>query len=240
MRISTLRLFALLVAPLFLFGNSVQAQGTAAPKYQQGIHYILIENAPVTTGGQVEVVEAFSYMCTHCATFEPYIASWEQRKPEFVVFKRIPVVFGRGSWELYARAYVTAEVMGIADEAHGALMDRIWKQGKTMRTMEELADFYSAYGVEASAFLATSKSFAVDAKLRKDQRTVQTAGVRGTPSLIVGGKYLVAGSEAVPNYDVMLDVVDFLVAADRAEQLALTPAAADDAEQESGQTADDA
>jgi len=202
----------LLGALLFLASSNLLGQGTPASKYQEGIHYTLIENAPAVPAGKVSVVEAFSYMCPHCATFEPYISNWMERKPENVEFRRIPVVFGRGSWELYARAYVTAEVMGIAEEAHGALMDKIWKDKKVMRTMDELAAFYSAYGVEAGVFTATSQSFAVDAKMRKDQRTAQDAGVQGTPSLIVGSKYLVAGNEAVANYDVMLDVVDYLVA----------------------------
>jgi predicted DsbA family dithiol-disulfide isomerase len=62
--------------------------------------------------------------------------------------------------------------------------------------------------------------------LRRDQQTVQTAGVRGTPSMIVGGKYLVAGSEAVANYDVMLDVVNFLIEVDLAAQAVAAPASA--------------
>lgn len=216
--------FVVLGAILLFASNNLLGQGAPSSKYQEGIHFTVIEKAPEapapTKAGKLEVVEAFSYMCTHCATFEPYIDSWLQRKPENVDFKRIPVVFGRGSWELYARAYVTAEVMGIANESHGALMDKIWKEHDTMKTMEELADFYSAFGVEPGVFTATSKSFAVDAKMRKDQRTIQAAEVRGTPSLIIAGKYLVAGSEAVANYDTMLDVVDFLLAREMAESAA--------------------
>jgi predicted DsbA family dithiol-disulfide isomerase len=74
--------------------------------------------------------------------------------------------------------------------------------------------------------VATSKSFAVDAKLRKEQTVVQESGVHGTPSLIVAQKYLVAGNEAVANYDAMLSVVDFLIAKEYAERKLATPAAA--------------
>jgi thiol:disulfide interchange protein DsbA len=195
-----------------------------AQGFQEGVHYEAIEGAPLPPKDSVEVVEAFSYMCTHCATFEPYIAKWQTKKPEDVVFRRIPVVFGRSSWEIYARAYVTAEMMGIADEAHAALMDKLWKNKEVLKSIEELAGFYAGYGVTAEEFLATSKSFAVDARMRRDQRSVQDAGVSGTPSMIVNGKYLVAGNAAVANFDVLLDVVDYLVAQERANQPA--PAAA--------------
>ncbi len=216
-----------MLSAFFLFAaNSALAQNPASPKYQEGIHYTLIENAPVTSGPKVVLSEAFSYMCSHCATFEPYITSWEKRKPEYVEFRRIPVVFGRESWELYARAYVTAEVMGIADKAHGALMDRIWKEKEVSKDMQQLGEFYSAYGVTAKEFVATAQSFAVDAKLRKGQSFVQEAGVRGTPTLIVADKYMISGNEAVPNYDVMLDVVDFLTAKEYAERKPAAPVGA--------------
>ena len=223
---------AILCAALLLASQQGLAQQAPKPKYQEGIHYTAIENAPDLSSEKISVTEAFSYMCTHCATFEPYIQSWQQRKPEFVDFKRVPVVFGRGSWELYARAYVTAEVMGIAGESHSAMMDRIWKDREVSRTIEELAQFYAAYGVDPNTFVATSKSFAVDARMRKDQRWVQTSGVRGTPTLVVADRYVVAGNDAVPNYDAMLDVVNFLVDSERSEQVAAAAAASEAIEEE--------
>ena len=201
----------------------------ADAKFQDGVHYQTIENAPATRPGQVEVVEAFSYMCTHCATFEPYIQSWKARLPESVKFVRYPVVFGRSTWELYARAYVTAEIMGFADEAHGGLMDKIWKEREILKSMDELADFYSNFGAKPQEFIATSKSFAVDAKMRRDQRFLMDAGVNGTPSIVVNGKYLVAGNPAVANYDQLLAVVDYLVAEELATSaMALTEQAVED------------
>ena len=186
-------------------------------KYQAGVHYAEIGQAAAPSAdGSIEVTEAFSYMCTHCNTFEPFISNWLSRKPENVKFTRIPVIFGRRTWELYARAYVTAEMMGIAEESHGALMDTLWKQKKILRSIEELGGFYSDFGVTADAFVATSQSFAVDAKMRKDQRLAQMYGVSGTPMMIVNGKYLVKGNEFVPNYDTILDVVDALVAQEAA------------------------
>ena len=204
-----IRVVLALGAALFALNDTALAQ---APKYQEGIHYTLIPNAPERQGDEIQVAEAFSYMCNHCATFEPYITSWKERMPENVEFTRVPVVFGRSSWELYARAYVTAELMGIADEAHPALMEKLWKEREVMRDMQQLAAFYADFGVEPEAFVATSESFAVDAKMRRDQQMLQNAGVRGTPSLIVDGKYLVAAGAAVGSFDVMLDVVDFLLA----------------------------
>jgi thiol:disulfide interchange protein DsbA len=203
---------------LLLGGLAAQAQDEKPVPYQEGLHYFLIEGAPVQTGAnaEIEVAEAFSYLCSHCGTFEPYIEAWKKRMPEGVVFRRIPVVFGRDSWELYARGYVTAEMLNIGDEAHSAMMDRLWKEKKVMRSMDELADFYSQFGVEREKFLAAAGSFAVDSKIKRDQLKLQSYGITGTPSLIVNGKYRVTGNAAVPSFDVMLDVVNYLAEQERA------------------------
>ena len=211
MKYSSLRLLMVCVAALLLFSNVAQAQAGKPVPYQEGLHYFLIEGAPTKSDGTMQLEEAFSYLCTHCYTFEPYITSWKQRKPENVKFRRIPVVFGRGSWELYARGYVTAEMMNVPAEAHTALMDRIWKEKAIIRNLDELATFYSQFGLDKEKFISTSRSFAVDGMLRKDQSLVRTYGIRGTPSVVLNGKYRIAGSAAVGNYDVMFDIVDYLI-----------------------------
>lgn len=204
----------LLSVAAFLLSAPVHAQAGSAVPYQEGLHYFLIEGGPATPEGSTELVEAFSYMCTHCNTFEPYIKNWTLRNAENVKFSRIPVVFGRKAWEIYARAYVTAQMMGLGDDVHSAMMDKLWKEKAVMRTMEDLAVFYGNFGADPKTFLATSKSFAVDARMRKEQRLTQTYGIRGTPTLVLNGKYRIAGNAAVPSFDVMLDVVDFLIAAE--------------------------
>lgn len=209
MKNQAIRMFTVLA--LLLGAAAAQAQDSKPVPYQEGLHYFLIEGAPVETGGPVEVLEFFSYLCSHCNTFEPYINAWKKRKPEGVEFRRIPVVFGRGSWELYARGYVTADMLKVGEEAHTAMMDRLWKEKAVMRTMDELADFYSQFGVDREKFLATASSFAVDSKIKRDQLKLQAYGITGTPSLVVGGKYRITGSAAVPSFDVMLDVVNYLI-----------------------------
>jgi len=187
---------------------SAQAQGP----YQEGQHYFAIDQAAnASPTGKVEVAEIFSYLCTHCNTFDPYVEHWRTELPEFAEFKRIPVVFGRRQWELYAKGYVAAELMGIADESHAALMEYTWKQQKLFRSMDDVANFYSQFGVERNTFLATSQSFAVDAAMRKGQKATQDYGVRGTPSMVVNGKYRITNNAAVPDYETMLAVASYLV-----------------------------
>jgi len=201
----------MMIALIMLFGSQL-AMAQPEP-FQEGVHYFKIDQIPAETGtGTVEVTEIFSYACSHCNTFEPYLESWVQSKPDNVVYNRIGVAFGRKAWEMMARGYITAEMMGIADESHVAMMDAIWKEQKQFRSLDDLADFYSGFGVERSAFIANFQSFAADSQLRKTQRDVQLFGITGTPSLVVNRKYRVTSSKDVADFNTMLDIVDFLVA----------------------------
>jgi len=237
MKKAMVQMMMALGAFMLMFSGAAAAQTDKPVPYQEGLHYFLIDQAPVTSGDKIELVEAFSYLCTHCNTFEPYINGWIKRKPENVEFRRIPVVFGRGSWELYARGYVTANLMNVPEEAHIAMMDRLWKEKKMMRSMDEIADFYSQYGLDKDKFLSTSRSFAVDSKIRKDQLEVKSFGIMGTPALVLNGKYRISGNAAVANYDVLLDVVDYLIemeTADMQKTSAASETAAADTASESG------
>lgn len=204
-----------IIALSLLFGSQL-AMAQLEP-YQEGVHYFKIGQIPADTGSEtVEVTELFSYGCSHCNTFEPYLESWNESKPENVNFNRIAVAFGRKAWEMMARAYITAEMLGIEDESHIAMMDAIWKDRKQFRTVDELADFYTQFGIEKSAFLANYQSFAADSQLRKSQRDVQLFGITGTPSMVVNRKYRVTSSKDVGDFNAMLDVVDFLVSKESA------------------------
>ena len=147
---------ALLALSLLIGSQLATAQ---EDKYQEGVHFFKIDQVPAQTGAAyVEVTEIFSYACSHCNTFEPYMQSWKKKKADNVKLNRISVAFGRKSWEMMARGYIAAEMMGIVEESHIGMMDAIWKQGKQFRSLDELADFYSGFGVEKSAFIANFQS----------------------------------------------------------------------------------
>jgi thiol:disulfide interchange protein DsbA len=187
--------------------------------FQEGVHYVEIDQVQTPIDSDtVEVMEFFSYACSHCNTFEPFVQSWSQSKADNVVLKRIPVAFGRKAWEMMARAYIASEMMGIVEESHIAMMDAIWKQRKQFRSLDELADFYSGFGVDRLSFIANYESFAADSQLRKSQRDVKLMGITGTPTLVVNRKYRITSNKDVRDFNVMLDVVDFLVVKETAAQ----------------------
>ena len=196
----------LLTAIFLLSSQALFAQQDPADKFKEGTHYSTIKQAQAPSDDDsIEVIVLFSYYCGHCNTLEPYIESWAKRKPDNVKLSRMHVNFG-GISTLMARGFIVAEMTGIVDKSHHALMDAIWKQGKRFRNAEQLAAFYANFGVERGRFMANFNSFAADSQLRRIEQNTQQWGITGTPSIIINRKY------RVPNTSVVWEVVDYLVA----------------------------
>jgi len=168
-----------------------------AEEYEEGVHYERVVPAqPTSTVGKVEVLELFWYGCPHCFRFEPYIDRWLKKVPENVQFVRMPGVF-RSSWENHARAFYTAQLLGVFDKVHEPLFNAIHVKKKSVDTMEDLRDFFAEHaGVDKNKFIKTFKSFAVETRLKRAKTMGSRYAVRGVPAVIVNGKYRVPGGSA--------------------------------------------
>jgi thiol:disulfide interchange protein DsbA len=79
-------------------------------------------------------------------------------------------------------------------------------------TIEDAAKFYKANaGVPIDKFLETSKSFAVDNKVRAAEELIQRYRVDRTPTIVVNGKYRLQTESAGGN-DQLVELVKWLVA----------------------------
>ena len=182
----------------------------AAPVYKEKIHYELVLPAqPTTTDKKVEVVEMFWYGCPHCNALEPYVNRWLKKIPPNAEFVRIPAIF-QPQWEQHARAYYTAEILGVLDKTHSALFDAIHQQKRHINTDEEIQKFFAEHGVSEKDFKRVFRSFAVEAKIRRAKDMSQRYGIRGVPALIVNGKYRTSAQLAGGNANIF-QVVNYLI-----------------------------
>jgi thiol:disulfide interchange protein DsbA len=210
-----------------------------AQEFQEGQHFQRIGNPVATPDDKVVVTDGFAYPCGACRRFLPYVGSWADNAPDYVEVEHLPIALQPG-WELFVRGYYTALVMGVAEETHEAMFKAVHDERRQFRSFEDIAEFYAEHGVESESFVNTSQSFAVDAKMRQNRNDVRTFGIRGTPAVIVQGKWRVSPN-GFSSYDEMLSAVDYLVERE-AEALGLTGAseAAQTEETESAEQADEA
>ena len=206
-----------LVLPFFI-ATAVLAQG-----YQAGKEYLVLANPqPTSSGDKIEVVELFWHGCPHCYRLEPLIAEWQTSKPDDVEFIRMPAVLGP-NWELYGKAYYTAELLGVEDKIHLALFDALHNDRKKIRDEAALQALFVEQGVSAEDFRNTFNSFAVNVKINNAKQMTRRYAITGVPSVIVNGKYSTSATQAGSNENI-IKVMDFLIAQER-QQTAAAPEA---------------
>lgn len=185
-----------------------------AQEYSDGNGYTTIAT-PVRTDNpdKVEVVEIFWYGCPHCYALEPITQAWKKNLPEDVDFKYMPAVFGR-NWLAHAKAFHVADLLGVEEKLHADMFNAIHQENKQMTSEDDLAKFFSNYGVSEDEFHKQFNSFAVNSRLSQADAKIRAYGARGVPGLIVNGKYLVTAATAGGNNNIY-SVVDFLIEKER-------------------------
>lgn len=182
----------------------------AATTWEAGKNYFVIEPAqPTASGDKVEVVEVFSYACVHCAHFQPYAEQIKRALPAYATFSYMPAQFNE-VWAAYARAFYTAQTLGVLEQTHQALFDAIHRDQRPIRSMDDIAAFYAEHGVPKDKFMQTANSMVVESQLANAARMVPAYGVDGTPTIIVNGKYRLTGASA-GGYPKVIELVEWLV-----------------------------
>ncbi len=210
------RWLLLVLIPFVAFGAAFAEPFTEGKEYQK-----LKKPQATASSESIEVVELFWYGCSHCYSLEPYIHGWLENKPEDVSFVRMPAILGAG-WELLAKAYFTADLLGVLDKAHGELFATIHEKKNKIKDEKMLRKFFVGLGVSAEDFDKTFNSFAVVIKVNNARMMTRRYAISGVPTLIVNGKYSTSTSLAGSN-EKLIGIIDHLVTQERT--LAAAPAA---------------
>lgn len=207
--------------------SMVAGMSNAAPApWVEGKHYFRIQPAQATTvgPGKVEVAEAFSYGCPACNRFLPYVAQLRKSLPPQAQVVYVHASFNTAEqWPLFQRAFYTAQQLGIVDKTHDAMFKAIWGRGELAvvdaggrikdppPTMDDVAQFYArTAGIDAKKFIDTSKSFMVDANVRRAESWMRNCRIDQTPTIVVNGKYRLHVQSA-GGINEMMSLVEWLV-----------------------------
>jgi thiol:disulfide interchange protein DsbA len=171
--------------------------------------------------GKIEVVEGFWYGCGHCYSLEPRIESWEKSKPDWVVLRRLPVVWNEVTRE-DARLYYTIESLGLVDKLHAEVFREIHARhrpltvirgGRVDKAATEKAarEFLASHGVPAADFDKHYRTFSAENKLRQAENASRRYLLDHTPMFVVHGKYL-TDAEMAGGIDQLFQLVSDLAA----------------------------
>ncbi|MCW5580919.1 MAG: thiol:disulfide interchange protein DsbA/DsbL [Luteimonas sp.] len=203
------RLFALCLSALLPLAVAAQ------PAPVEGEDYVRIEGGQPwqAEAGTIEVVEVFAYPCGHCDQFRPMLDAWKRKAPKDVRLRLVPAAYEPG--DALARGFFAAESMGRLEQTHAALFDAIHREYTLPArgtSSGEVVAFLAGRGLDAGQLRAAMASPATDAKMNAAREFAVRSGIRGTPTLIINGKYRVQGRTLQDS----LRIADALVAMERA------------------------
>lgn len=201
---------------LVLFAPVVLASVDSAP-FKEGVDYKKLKSPePTSDSSKVEVIEVFWYGCPHCYRFQPYIQEWLKNKPDNVAYVRMPAIL-RDDWSLHARAFYTAQTLGVLDKIHEPMFNAIHAEKRYLFSEDALMEFFAEFGVSNDDFRKTFHSFTVDSKVRRAKQMTQRYRIPGTPAVVINGKYL-TGPGMAKGFANMIRVINYLVALESGKQ----------------------
>lgn len=179
-----------------------------AAKYEEGTHYEVIKEVATQ---EPEVMEYFSYFCPHCYKFYPFVAQIKERVDPGVTFKKNHVEFlGGDMGPEMTRAFAVAEVLKVEPELSQAMFSALHDKKQRMANVDDIKAVFETVGIDAAKYDSAAKSFSVNGKLKQMARNTEQAEIRGTPAIVVNGKYKVI-ARSVPSLEEYSALVNYLV-----------------------------
>lgn len=208
-------LLKLCVLALLLPVAACNAQNGAADAasnfaYRDGVDYqTLVRPVATADPSKVELAEVFWYGCIHCYRLEPTIHEAVLALPESVDFVRVPASWHE-TMDLHSRMYFAAKALGIVEDVHWDLFKAMNENRNPLASERAIYDLIEDLGQDPVAFERAFNSFGVTSQVTQAKSKTAAYGIRGTPELIVNGKYRVS-STMTGTQEKMLEVALALV-----------------------------
>lgn len=182
-------LLCLVLAPAV--GTTAMAQDAQGPV--EGTDYTVVEGGQPWGGadGKIEVLEVFAYTCGHCAEFQPMLDAWVRKLPADVRFEYLPAAYDPGN--AFGRGFFVAKARGALARVHAPMFRAVHEDGLLAHnaTIDEVAWFLGERGLDKAASKAAMASPEVDALMQRAREFQLGIRLRGTPTLVVAGRYVV-------------------------------------------------
>ena len=159
-------------------------------------YVVLEERINFDNATSANVLEFFWYGCPHCQVFEDDLQAWLASLPAGIRFARLAAVWNEAMF-LHARAFYTAQELGLLDAIHKELFVRIIaiRTNKDLSVQRErLRALFQQHGIPKQRFASVFDSERVSKQVHRGMAIAKASQISSTPSFLVNGKYVLTGS----------------------------------------------
>ena len=189
----------------------------AAQQVKRDVDYRVISQQPVESAERIEVIDFFFYACQYCNDLLPHLERWQKRNSGEVVFRHVPVV-RHDSWVPLAKTYYTLEAMGEAERLHSMVYRSYHIEELSMSQDKVIAEWAEKHGLDREKFMTIYRSDETRQKIERARKMTMDYDIRGTPTIVVDGRYLTSTS-MTPSIPQVIPVLDSLVRIARQQRL---------------------
>lgn len=180
--------------------------GSTACSEEAGRGYSVLPAAQPTSAQKIEVLEFFSYGCSHCFHLHHDLGAWAKKMPKDVELVYVPVIF-RDSAEPLARTYYALASMPDFEKMHDAVYRGIHVENAELFDLDSIASFVAKRGADRAKFTAAYNSFSMSSRISRAKQMIRSYAIQGTPTLVVGGKYVITGLQPADTIRVLDQVI---------------------------------
>ena len=164
---------------------------------------------PTPAGDKIEVIDFFWYGCPYCFQLLPMLQAWEKTKADDVVLRRVPAVL-RQEWVPDAHLFYTLDTLGEAERLHARVFDGIHRDRLLATDAESWGRWAVANGIDRAKWAEAYNWQGVREKVVRAIDIARDYDVRGTPVLVVDGRYQ-TGSGVAGSLQNVMPTVDGLI-----------------------------
>ena len=160
--------------------------------YQQGVHFqVLARPVPTEDPSRVEVAEVFWYGCIHCYRLEPLLEEWVTTLPDDVNFTHVPAIWAP-VMETHAKIYYASRALGVLEQTHWPTFQALNRNPNALNTEAQVLNLVADLGIDREQYRRAFNSFGVNSQVTQARSKAAAYGIRGTPEIIVEGRYRIA------------------------------------------------
>lgn len=193
----------------------VVASAWSVPALAQKAGYTELKKPASTSApaGKIEVVQFFSYGCSHCKNFDPIFEAWVKTLPDDVVVRMVHVGFNK-NFEPLQRIFYALESMGALQTMHPKVFKAFQDEKKRLDRPEVLFPWVAEQGLDRARFEAAYNSFSAATQVRRAIQLQDEYQVEGTPAMGIAGRYYTDGTQA-GGFEQMIQITNRLIEQER-------------------------
>nr|CRH08167.1 Putative periplasmic protein disulfide isomerase I. thiol: disulfide interchange protein dsbA [Candidatus Magnetococcus massalia] len=180
------------LSPLFIAMLAMLAMPVSAMELEleEDHHYDVIYPPVSNSQPGLHVFEVFNFKCPHCFDLHAPLTAWKNRVKGKINVHSLPIYWGNQT-DTPVRALFAAEFLGKGDAMKEAIFKAQFEDDMNIESLGDMRQIAKKAGVDPDALSSAMGSFGVMARVAQAKSLADAFGVRGTPTLVVNGRYRV-------------------------------------------------